>query len=248
MSLDATDQALADVEEQNELSTSSEDQQPEAEAADQAESNEEPQEAQQEEPEQSTEPKPKKPRRRKVDAEMRALEDRITTMVDQRLAQSPTPPEQTAEGNTNAQPTAQENLLARRTQQFNQELIDLRTSQDAEEQKIARTIDDGLAGRNALADIDSRVVQQLLIDGITPDELHDLNENYGDQLIPQSPEVEYRTIKRYLRQIRGGTVTKKDNVTPIRKPHKPVTTVPGTGAGLRSEKTAEALEKRFRGK
>ncbi len=254
MSLNSTDQTLPDVEEQQELSTSSEDQHSEVETEEISEGDAEQVQAESEEeakPE-STEPKAKKPRRRKVDAEMRALEDRMITNMEQRFAQMmPTTPANAIEGTNAPQATPEVQLLVRRTQQFNQELTDLRTSHDADEQAIARTIDDGLAGRNALADIDSGVVQQLLLDGISPDELCDWNKSYGDSFNPNSAQVELRTIRRQLRTIRGGNVQANkggtEKVTPIRKPHKPVTTVPGTGASLRGERSAEALEKRFRG-
>ncbi len=254
MSLNSTEQTLPDVEEQEELSTSSENQHSEVETEEASQGNEEqvdgasPQEAQPP----STEPKAKKPRHRKVDAEMRALEDRMITHMDERFAQvMPTPPTNPIEGTNAPQISPEIQLLTRRTQQFNQELTDLRTSHDAEDQAMARTIDDGIAGRNALADINSGVIQQLLLDGISPDELSEWNKNYGEAFNPHSAEVELRTIRRQLRTIRGGNAQPKqgntEKVTPIRKPHKPVTTIPGTSASLRGERSAEALEKRFRG-
>ena len=146
MSLNSTDQTLPDVEEQQELSTSSEDQHSEVETEEISEGDAEQVQAESEEeakPE-STEPKAKKPRRRKVDAEMRALEDRMITNMEQRFAQMmPTTPANAIEGTNAPQATPEVQLLVRRTQQFNQELTDLRTSHDADEQAIARTIDDG---------------------------------------------------------------------------------------------------------
>jgi hypothetical protein len=257
MALNSEPQVSPDVEEQKELSTSSEDNNTGSEATDNetTEGNEEPQtgeEAKADTPEESTETKVKKPRRRKVDAEIRAVEDRIMNAVEKRLSQSTAPSDPSGEtSGSNAQasdPNVQ--LFTRKYRQFGDELDSFRKSSDSEERAIAQTIDDMIGNRNALSDIDLSVKQQLVMDGITPEELHDLNVNFGDKLVPQAPQVEYRTIKRYLRQIRNGQVGKPAAKTPTaRKPQTPISQVAGGGGGggMRREQSAADIAKRMMG-
>ena len=254
MSLDSNPQVSPDVEEQNDLSTSSETTNTGSEATEEetAPSVEESTDTAEAEPsEASTEEKVKKPRKPRQKSQMRELEDRILNAVDQRLASTQPP---TLSETKDAQPAQaavnpSDQLFMRKVNSFNDDLETYRRSSDKEEQAIARTIDDMLAGRNALADVDLSVKQQLVMDGITPDELHDLNEHYGDQLVPQAPEVEYRTIKRYLRQIRSGNVPNQAQ-GPKARAKAPVAAIGqvsggGGGGGMKREKSPSDIKARM---
>lgn len=254
MSLDSNAQVSPDVEEQKELSTSSDtntgSEATEEEIVQPLEETAEEQPTEVAEP--STEEKPTKPRKPRQKSQMREMEDRILDAVDQRLSQATATSSEETTGASPAQAATDPNVqtFLRKVNSFNDDLESYRRSSDPEEQAIARTTDDMLAGRNALSDIDLSVKQQLVIDGITPDELHDLNEHYGDKLVPQTPDVEYRTIKRYLRQLRSGNAP-SSNQTPqrtVRKPHKPVSAIAGGGGGAKRATSLEALDAHYRGK
>lgn len=258
MSLDSNNPTAPDVAEQQELSTSSDlnatvteglnESPPEAEEAASEEATEQVADAQEE----STEPKEKRPRRRKVDAAIRDAEDRMAALVEDRLAQF-TATNQPVENKEVQQQTMAANpqmqLLNRKIEQFNQELSEFRTSPDKEEQGIARTVDDMIARRNTLSDIDPAVIQQLVLDGVSPAEVHDLHTAYGDKLVPQDPLVELRTIRSYLRKLRSGQRPTAAPVAPkVRKPHAPIDAIPGGGGGVKRARTAAEAEARFRGK
>lgn len=186
-----------------------------------------------------TDRKPK-PRHRKIDAKIRDLEDRIAV-------QETVPAPSTEENAPDPRIAASQRLLERRGSAIQEDISDFRHSDDEHERAIAKTMEDFSAKRNSLSDIDITVQQQLVMDGVSAEEFHDLLTHYGDKLEPASPDVEYRRIKRCLRQIRSGNIPNAKKPRATKAAPAPTAKIPGSGGSIHRASTPAAFEKMYRG-
>lgn len=166
----------------------------------------------------------RKPRQRKTNArKLQQLEERLADL--EALPGEPARAEQTA----SPQAEQQRRGLQRKQQQLMTDVDEMRRSSDKYDQDVAKSVDDIVAHRSPLSFISSQTFLKLLDQGLSADEIHELNTNYADKITPTTPDVEERQISKYLFEIRNP----KQKARAAKKSPPVVKTIKGSGASVR---------------
>ncbi len=187
--------------------------------------------------------KQKKPRHRQVDAAVKEAEERILREVDNRLAvKSDDAEKDAATIEQERQQTSDTALLNSRISSFQQEVADISNSSNEYDRKVSSTMNEMKNGNSVFAFLDANVNAQIIKDGVTPAEVHELNSRFGDKITPSTPDVEYRNIKFLLSKVRSNKPTE----TKAKTASKPSGSIKG-GQTVSAKRDAEFFANRFRG-